>query len=46
MLLCHFADYIAAEDKVKGLMMRHKTLSESNKDLIDNLVNMGDEVSN
>ncbi|VDI11362.1 Hypothetical predicted protein [Mytilus galloprovincialis] len=37
-------DYIAAEDKVKGLMMRHKTLSESNKDLIDNLVNMGDEL--
>lgn len=37
-------DYIAAEDKVKGLMMRHKTLSESNKDLINNLVNMGDEL--
>lgn len=37
-------DYIAAEDKVKGLMMRHTTLSESNKDLINNLVNMGDEL--
>lgn len=37
-------DYIAAEDKVKGLMMRHNTLSESNKDLINNLVNMGDEL--
>ena len=39
-----YIDYIATEDKVKGLMMRHNTLSESNKDLINNLVNMGDEV--
>ena len=41
---CLLTDYIAAEDKVKGLMMRHTTLNESNKDLINNLVNMGDEV--
>lgn len=37
-------DYIQDDDKIKGLMMRHKTLSESNKDLVDNLVHMGDEI--
>nr|XP_022329407.1 coiled-coil domain-containing protein 42 homolog [Crassostrea virginica] len=37
-------DYIQDDDKIKGLMMRHTTLSESNKDLVDNLVHMGDEI--
>lgn len=38
-------DYLpSSEDKVKGLMMRHRTLSESNGDLITNVVNMADEV--
>ncbi|XP_061174002.1 uncharacterized protein LOC133183078 [Saccostrea echinata] len=39
-------DYIQDDDKIKGLMMRHKTLSESNKDLVNNLVHMGDEIEN
>ncbi|PVD32298.1 hypothetical protein C0Q70_07731 [Pomacea canaliculata] len=38
-------DYLpSSEDKVKGLMMRHRTLSESNGDLITNVVNMADEL--
>ncbi|KAJ8308467.1 hypothetical protein KUTeg_013341, partial [Tegillarca granosa] len=38
-------DYISAtDDKIKGIMMRHNTLSDSNKDLVDNLVSMGDNI--
>ncbi|KAL5008603.1 hypothetical protein ScPMuIL_014184 [Solemya velum] len=38
-------DYLAsADDKVKGLMMRHRTLSDSNKSIVDNLVAMTDEL--
>ncbi|KAK3093354.1 hypothetical protein FSP39_014401 [Pinctada imbricata] len=37
-------DYIQDDDKMKGLMMRHHTLSESNKDLVDNLVSMSDQI--
>ena len=38
-------DYLpSSEDKVKGLMMRHRTLSESNMDLIENVEFMQDEV--
>jgi len=38
-------DYLpSSEDKVKGLMMRHRTLSESNKGLINNLEEMTDEL--
>ncbi|XP_046582306.1 cilia- and flagella-associated protein 73-like [Haliotis rubra] len=38
-------DYLpSSEDKLKGLMMRHRTLSESNKDLVNNLVAMEDEL--
>ncbi|KAK6183700.1 hypothetical protein SNE40_011127 [Patella caerulea] len=37
-------DYItSSEDKVKGLMMRHRTLDEANKDLLSNLNAIGDE---
>ncbi|XP_076464396.1 coiled-coil domain-containing protein 42 homolog [Babylonia areolata] len=38
-------DYLpSSEDKVKGLMMRHRTLSESNMDLIENVEFMQDEL--
>ncbi|KAL8622933.1 hypothetical protein ACOMHN_027054 [Nucella lapillus] len=38
-------DYLpSSEDKVKGLMMRHRTLSESNLDLIENVEFMQDEL--
>lgn len=38
-------DYLpSSEDKVKGLMMRHRTLSESNLDLIKNVEVMQDQV--
>ncbi|CAL1529665.1 unnamed protein product, partial [Lymnaea stagnalis] len=38
-------DYLpSTEDKVKGLMMRHRTLSESNKGLVDNLETIADEL--
>ncbi|XP_064599610.1 uncharacterized protein LOC135466163 [Liolophura sinensis] len=38
-------DYIpSSEDKLKGLMMRHRTLSDSNKGLVSNLVNTSDEL--
>ncbi|XP_033734835.1 coiled-coil domain-containing protein 42 like-2-like [Pecten maximus] len=38
-------DYIpTTDDKVKGLMMRHRTLSESSKALIDKLESAGDEM--
>ncbi|KAK3609297.1 hypothetical protein CHS0354_038005 [Potamilus streckersoni] len=38
-------DYLpVTDDKIKGLMMRHRTLSESNKALIDNLESMSDEL--
>jgi len=38
-------DYLpSSEDKVKGLMMRHRTLSESNKDLVENVESMQDEL--
>ncbi|ESO94240.1 hypothetical protein LOTGIDRAFT_232483 [Lottia gigantea] len=37
-------DYItSSEDKVKGLMMRHRTLYEANKDIVDKLGHMEDE---
>jgi len=38
-------DYLpSSEDKVKGLMMRHRTLNESNKSLLTNLVDITDEL--
>ncbi|CAG5127421.1 unnamed protein product [Candidula unifasciata] len=38
-------DYLpATEDKIKSLMMRYKTLSESNKHLVNNLEAMADEL--
>ncbi|GFR71411.1 coiled-coil domain-containing protein 42-like protein [Elysia marginata] len=38
-------DYLpTSEDKVKGLMMRHRTLSESNKGLVANLDDISDEL--
>ncbi|XP_005105680.2 cilia- and flagella-associated protein 73 [Aplysia californica] len=38
-------DYLpSSEDKVKSLMMRHRTLSESNKGLVNNLDEMTDEL--
>lgn len=38
-------DYLpSSEDKMKGLMMRHRTLNESNKDLIANVEFMVDEL--
>ncbi|KAK7468099.1 hypothetical protein BaRGS_00036682 [Batillaria attramentaria] len=38
-------DYLpSSEDKVKGLMMRHRTLSESNQDLIKNVEYMVDKL--
>ena len=48
-VIIHFilstSDYLpSSEDKVKGLMMRHRTLSESNKGLVNNLEEMTDEV--
>ena len=39
------ADYLAAsDDKMKGLMSRHRTLSDSNVHLVNNLESMADEV--
>lgn len=44
-LQSHPIDYLpSTEDKVKGLMMRHRTLSESNKGLVENRDSMTDEV--
>ena len=38
-------DYLAAsDDKMKGLMSRHRTLSDSNVHLVDKLETMTDEV--
>ncbi|XP_013069279.1 coiled-coil domain-containing protein 42 homolog [Biomphalaria glabrata] len=38
-------DYLpSTEDKIKGLMMRYRTLSESNKGLVDNLETISDEL--
>ena len=38
-------DYLAAsDDKMKGLMSRHRTLSDSNEHLVNKLISMGDEV--
>jgi len=38
-------DYLAAsDDKMKGLMSRHRTLSDSNIHLVDKLESMSDEV--
>lgn len=39
-------DYLAAsDDKMKGLMSRHRTLSDSNVHLVDKLESMSDEVT-
>lgn len=38
-------DYLAAsDDKMKGLMSRHRTLSDSNVHLVNKLESMSDEV--
>lgn len=43
--LSFFLDYIEMNDNmVTGLMMRHRTLSDTNGQLVDNLLAMADEV--